>query len=754
MKGLSTAVALATTGATIANAQTAHTPNIDWAAAHTKASAALAQLNQTEKIGIVTGVGWGNGPCVGNTYAVPKIGYPSLCLQDGPLGIRYAANVSALPAGIQAASTWDRELIYQRGLALGKEAKGLGIHVQLGPVVGALGKYPEAGRNWEGFGPDPYLAGISMHETIVGMQDGGVQACAKHYIGNEQELNRTTISSNIDDRSMHELYLWPFADAVKAGATSFMCSYNKLNGTWACENDKAMNGLLKEELDFQGFIMTDWGAQHSTVEAANAGLDMSMPGTDYNKTPGSLYWGANLTAAIEVAGNVTQGRLDDMVLRILAGWYAVGQDTPDYPEVTFNSWASPGQAGGYPAPQTQHNEIARAVARDGIVLLKNENKALPLKAPKSLAVIGYDAIVNPDGMNACVDRACNNGTLAMGWGSGTAEFPYLIAPLDALTTRATADGTTIIPSTTDDTTAGASAAAAADTSLVFITSDAGEGYLVVEGSEGDRLSLDPWHHGNDLVAAVATAAAGKPVIVVVHSVGPVVLESVLSHENVVAVVWAGLGGQEQGNAVVDVLYGEVSPSGKLPYTIAKAEADYGVKIDGPDVDDGFEEGLYIDYRHFDKAGIEPRFEFGFGLSYTNFTYSNLAVTSAAAAGNSSSSYAPTYSHGASTVSDLYAPLATVTATIANAGDVAGAEVVQLYLSLPEGSADAPPRQLRGFDKIALGAGESGTVEFILRKKDASYWSVEQQQWVLPSGEFAVAVAASSRDLRLEGVLVV
>ncbi|KAL1643092.1 hypothetical protein SLS58_005061 [Diplodia intermedia] len=741
MKSSSIAVALAATGTTaIANAQTTHTPSTDWPAAYVKANAALAQLNQTEKASIVTGVGWGNGPCVGNTYAVPKIGYPSLCLQDGPLGVRYAANVSALPAGVQAASTWDRELIYQRGLALGKEAKGLGVHVQLGPVAGPLGKYPEGGRNWEGFSPDPYLTGISMFETIVGMQDGGVQACAKHYIGNEQELNRTTISENIDDRTMHELYLWPFEDAVKAGPASMMCSYNKLNGTWACENDKALNGLLKEELGFQGYVMTDWGAHHTTVESANSGLDMSMPGTDYNKTPESLFWGANLTAAVD-AGSVEQERLDDMVLRILAAWYALGQDDPAYPEVQFDSWVE-GNKGGYAAPQTQHNEIARAVARDGIVLLKNENAALPLKASASLAIVGDDARVNPDGPNACVDRACNNGTLAMAWGSGTSEFPYLIGPIDAI--RARASNTTIIASTTDDATAGASAAAAAATSIVFITSDSGEGYLTVEGVDGDRNNLDPWHAGNELVAAVAAAAgADKPVIVVVHAVGPVILESVLSHANVVAVVWAGLGGQEQGNALADVLFGDVAPSGKLPYTIAKAAADYGVEIAGPDVDDGFEEGLYIDYRHFDKAGIEPRFEFGFGLSYTNFTYSDLVVSPAAASNVSTTAAAD----------DLYAPIATVTATIANSGAAGGAEVVQLYLSLPAGI-EAPPRQLRGFEKIALQPGESGAVEFVLRRKDASYWSVGLQQWVLPTGEFGVAVAASSRDLRLEGTLVV
>ncbi|KAL1624210.1 hypothetical protein SLS54_004140 [Diplodia seriata] len=577
-----------------------------WDAAYVKSEAALAQLTQDEKVGIVTGVGWQNGPCVGNTSPVPKIGYPSLCMQDGPLGIRFAQGVTAFPAGVHVASTWDKKLLHERGVAMGAEAKGLGVNVQLGPGSGALGKIPEAGRNWEGFSPDPYLAGIAMQETIIGMQSSGVQACAKHYIANEQELNRNTISSNLDDRTMHELYLWPFADAVNANVASVMCSYNKLDDVWACENDHILNGLLKDELAFRGYVMSDWNAQHSTVLSANSGLDMTMPGDDF--TGGGIYWGPNLTAAI-AAGEVLQERLDDMVKRILAAWYLTGQDT-GYPPVLFSSWN--GGAGG-PDVQADHKNVARAVARDGIVLLKNENGTLPLRgnaAPASLAIIGQSAIVNPEGPNACEDRACNTGHLAMGWGSGTAQFPYLVAPLDAIQPRAEAAGTTLVLSATDDQASAASAAAAAEMAVVFITADSGEEYLTVEGNAGDRVNLDPWHDGNGLVAAAASA--GKPVIVVANSVGPLILESILGHANVVALVWAGIAGQESGNGLVDVLYGDANPNGKLPYTIAKAAADYGTRLVTA-LEDGFEEGLYIDYRHFDKAEIEPRYEFGFGL---------------------------------------------------------------------------------------------------------------------------------------------
>ncbi|KAL9108088.1 MAG: hypothetical protein Q9227_007063 [Pyrenula ochraceoflavens] len=705
-----------------------------WASAYAKARTALGKLSNTDKVNIVTGVGWQKGPCVGNTPAISSIGYPQLCLQDGPLGVRYPSGVTAFPAGVQAASTWDINLINQRGAFLGAESKAKGVHVQLGPVAGPLGKIPEGGRGWEGFSVDPYLTGIAMAQTISGMQRSGVQACAKHYIGNEQELNRETMSSNIDDRTLHELYLWPFADAVKANVASVMCSYNKLNSTWACENDRILNQILKNELDFQGYVMTDWNAQHSGAASANAGLDMTMPGTDFSG--GSVYWGPNLASLVS-SGQVPQSRLDNMVTRILAAWYFLGQDA-GYPAVSFNSWN--GQSG--PDVQGNHKTVARAIARDGIVLLKNTNNALPLKKPASLAIIGQDAIVNPSGPNACTDRGCDTGTLAMGWGSGTAQFPYLVAPLDAITTQASTDGTKLVTSTTDSTSAGASAAAAAATAVVFINSDSGEGYITVEGNAGDRNNLDPWHSGNDLVKAVA--AAGKPTIVVIHSVGPVILESILANPNVVAVVWAGIPGQESGNGLVDVLYGSTAPSGKLPYTIAKSASDYGTQV--VNGDDSFPEGLFIDYRHFDRSNISPRYEFGYGLSYTNFTYSSLSI---------SASSVPSPSSAKSPGGDptLYATVATITAKITNSGTTVGAEVAQLYISLPSSAPASPPKQLRGFVKTGVLAGGAGqTVSFAVRRKDVSYWDAGKQNWVTPTGSFAISVGASSRDIRLQGTL--
>ncbi|KAI0967190.1 glycoside hydrolase family 3 protein [Xylaria arbuscula] len=720
------AAALSVGSAAVAAPSAANTTA--WDAAYTKANAALAKLSSADKINIVTGVGWSKGPCVGNTPAISSIGYRQLCLQDGPLGVRYATKVNAFTPGIQAASTWDRALIRERGQFMGEETKGCGINVLLGPVAGPLGKNANGGRNWEGFGADPYLQGIAMAETISGLQGAGVQATAKHYILNEQELNRETMSGTVDDRTMHELYLWPFADAVHANVASVMCSYNKINGTWACENDGTINKLLKQELGFKGYVMTDWNAQHTTYQAANAGLDMTMPGSDYNG--GTVLWGSKLSAAVS-AGQVQQSRVDDMVVRILAAWYLLGQDS-NYPAININADV-----------QGTHKTNIRSIARDGIVLLKNDGNVLPLKKPAKLGLVGSAAAIGQQGQNACSDQGCNTGALGMGWGSGTATYPYFVAPADAIKTRAATDGTTVTISSTDSTSSVSSAVSGADAAIVFITSDSGEGYITVEGNAGDRNNLDPWHSGNDLVKAVA--AINTNVIVVAHSVGPIILETILAQPNVKAIVWAGLPSQENGNALVDILYGDTAPSGKLPYTIAKSPSDYGTTISSSN--DNFAEGLYIDYRHFDKSNIAPRYEFGFGLSYTNFTYSDIAISGKPTSGAATGTVVP------GGRADLWDTVATVTATITNSGSVTGAEVAQLYVGYPA-SANTPPKQLRGFEKASLGAGAKATVSFTLLRRDLSVWDAGKQNWVVPAGDFTFYVGSSSRDIRQTGTLTV
>lgn len=267
----------------------------------------------------------------------------------------------------------------------------------------------------------------------------------------------------------------------------------------------------------------------------------------------------------------------------------------------------------------------------------------------------------------------------------------------------------------------------------------------MEDNVGDRNHLDPWHNGNELVKSVA--AVNKNVIVVVHSVGPVILETILAQPSVQAVVWAGLPGQESGNALVDVLYGNTSPSGKLTYTIAKDSADYGASWTS-NLNDDFVEDLFIDYRRFDQYGITPRYEFGYGLSYTTFEYGGLSIDVSATAGPSSGRVVP------GGPEDLFQSVGTISATVDNIGEVAGAEVAQLYIGLPNSAPGTPPKQLRGFQKLDLQPDQSGVAAFELTRRDLSYWDVQAQKWVVPSGTFTVYVGSSSRDIRQDGVFTV
>lgn len=576
-------------------------------------------------------------------------------MQDSPQGVRFADYSSAFTSSQMAAATFDRSILYQRGRAMAQEHKGKGVTIQLGPVAGPLGRAPEGGRNWEGFSPDPVLTGIAMAETIKGMQDTGVIACAKHYIGNEQEHFRQageaaghgytisdSISSNIDDRAMHELYLWPFADAVRAGVGSFMCSYSQINNSYGCQNSQTLNKLLKSELGFQGFVMSDWSAQHSGVSSALAGLDMSMPG-DTEFDSGLSFWGSNLTISI-LNGTVPEWRLDDMAMRIMAAYFKVGLTIADQPDVNFNAWTHDTygykyayskedyeQVNWHVDVRGDHNKLIRETAAKGTVLLKNNFGALPLKQPKFVAVVGEDAGPNPRGPNGCADRGCDQGTLAMGWGSGTTEFPYLVTPDSAIQSKVLEYGGRYesIFDNYDDSAISALVSQPDATCIVFGNADSGEGYITVDNNWGDRNNLTLWQNADHVIRTVSSLCSNT--IVVLHSVGPVLLNDFYEHPNITAIVWAGMPGEESGNALVDILWGKVNPGGRSPFTWAKSRKDYGTDImyepnnghAAPQQD--FTESIYLDYRHFDKAGIDPIYEFGYGLSYTTFEYSDLRV---------------------------------------------------------------------------------------------------------------------------------
>ncbi|KAF8328932.1 beta-glucosidase [Cantharellus anzutake] len=716
----------------------------DWPAAIVKAKAVVASMSVKDKVALATGVGREKGPCVGNTPAVPSIDYPGLCLQDSPTGVRLADFVSVFPAGINIAATFNRTMMRARGLAMGAEFKGKGVNVALGPDINIV-RSPRAGRNWETFGADPYLTGEASFETVKGLQANGLQACVKHYINNEQETNRTSSSSNVDDRTTHEIYLHPFFKAIQAGVVSFMCSYNQVNGTYACENEHVLNDLLKTELGFQGYVMTDWWArldEFGTL-AVNKGLDMVMPG-EVSRGGKSSYFGTALVNAVKT-GQVPTSRLDDMATRILAAYYVQGQDSGDYPSVNFDSWNS--SRGKHMDVQGDHKKLIRSMGAASTVLLKNDGSQLPLgNSVRSIAVVGSDAGPNPEGPNSCLGRRCNVGILALGWGSGTADFTYLIDPLSAITAKANSINATVFSSLSDaDLIAAKNASSGKDVAFVFITADSGEaseGHILVEGNLGDRNDLNAWHGGNELVKAVA--GENKNTVVIIHAVGAINMELWIDHPNVTAVVHAGLQGQEAGNSLVDILWGDVNPSGRLPYTIAKSPSDYSADISsGYNVD--YTEGLYIDYRWFDQNNITPRFEFGYGLSYTSFSYSALAIVYLRG-GLGDKSQGP-IGLERSLSSWLHNDWITVTFELTNTGLVDGTEIPQLYIA-PSPSSNSPPKQLRNFDSVFLRKGESTLVKMCLSRYSFAVWNSVEQRWGVPRGKYGIWVGASSRDRRL------
>ena len=646
-----------------------------WQMSYLSAATVVSKMSLIEKVNVTTGTGWASDLCVGNTAGAFDAGFPPLCLQDGPLGVRFSDHATAWPAGITTGATWNKDLMYKRGRGLGLEHRLKGVNVMLGPAMGPLGRMPGGGRVWEGFGSDPVLQGVAAAQTIRGIQDEGVMATAKHFVGNEQEHFRqpwewglpNAISSNIDDRTLHELYLWPFADSIRAGVASVMCSYNMVNNSYACGNSKLLNGILKDELGFQGFVQSDWLAQRSGVASALAGLDMTMPGDGLFWADGDSLWGARLTEAV-LNGSVPMERLSDMAIRVVAAWYQLGQDNQTLfavpldgdPRPNFSSWTNDEmghlhestddttlvKVNNFTDVQGQgenfHGRLAQEIAAEGTVLVKNEGNILPLSpkggakqrkgrrnAKYNVGIFGEDAAPNPEGPNACADRACNEYTLASGWGSGAVEFPFLTSPIEALESTFDLDAVELTKVMTNDLPVDwPTVHGAQDLCIVFITSDAGEGFSSWNHVT-DRTDLHPQKGGDKLVENVQNSC--QQTVVVVHAVGPVILERWIDFPSVKAVVLANLPGEESGNALADVLFGRVDASGRLPYTVGKSLADYGpgaqimTKPNGLVPQQDFKEGLFIDYRHFDKSSIIPRYEFGFGLSYTKFTFSDLII---------------------------------------------------------------------------------------------------------------------------------
>ncbi|BFZ53702.1 hypothetical protein PYCC9005_000732 [Savitreella phatthalungensis] len=797
-----------------------------WTIAYQQAAAYVATLDTLQKVNLTTGIGWNNGKCLGQTgLAGPN--FTGYCLMDSPLGIRATDGNTVFPPLSQVAKSWDRTLIRAHGRAMGEEFRSKGAHVQLGPVVGPLGTFPLGGRGWEGYSPDSYLAGQGVSETILGQQAAGLQSCVKHYIGNEQEHFRQasetygpqpkfneSIDAYVSDRAMHETYLWPFADAVRAGVSSVMCSYQQINGSYGCANSKTLNGLLKDELGFQGYVMSDWAATHAGVAAVLAGLDMTMPG-DQSFRSGDSYFGSNLTAAV-INGTISEERLNDMAIRILAPYYRLKQNI-NYPKTSFSAWTLDTVGSLYPdGPpvvvnehvdvRSTHGTIAYRSALESIILLKNTVNSLPLGYTRRLTIFGQTSVVNPLGANGCPDRGCDDGILGSGWGSGTSNYPYQIGADSALQRYALSQGSLFYDvSNTYDADAIAQAASSATKSVVFISADSGEGYISVDGNYGDRKNYTAWHDGDRLVRNVTSKC--NDTVVVVYSVGAISLEQWVDNPNVTAVVWAGLGGQEAGQALADVLYGGYNPSGKLTFTIGRNLSDYGPGILYRPQNARPAQNLshWIDYKHFDLNNITPRYAFGYGLSYTTFAIANCTTQMVSNASYSPRSAYPTgtppsippanlsasqalapsgqpiisqwiYPYLNSTQQaqpresypypyqgtpslplspagggpggnpSLYDVLFETTCSVTNTGARSGAEVVQLYLGFPNSTTlSSAPYHLRGFEKVFLAPGTSAQVKFGTTRRDLSAWDPAVQNWVFLSGQYTFNVGNSSRS---------
>ncbi|KAF2176435.1 glycoside hydrolase family 3 protein [Zopfia rhizophila CBS 207.26] len=724
-------------------------PQLDpWAEAYAKAQALVGQMTIEEKANITVGR-TPNNRCSGVTGSVPRLAWPGICMTGAGNGIRQTD-------------------------FMGGETKAKGLNLLGGPVMGPLGRMARHGRNWEGFSSDPYLSGQLSALTVKGIQDRGVMAMSKHFVGYEQQTHRMPVvnadgttamesySSNVGDRAMHELYLWPFADSIRAGTTCIMCSYNRLNNSHACQNSKALNGLLKTELGFQGWVVSDWYAQHAGVATAEAGLDVAMPVS-------SRFWGAggvNLTQAVE-NGTLPEARLTDMVSRLLTAWYLLEQDEDraklgEGMPIDFTVPHKP-----IYAKDPASKPILLNGAIEGHVLVKNANKSLPLSKPKMISIFGYDAPA-PQVMDVPANTL--QAVAANGWIYGTesvnitnfnnvlygnySQIPG-IAPLGTLITGGGSGATA--PSYISNNTAlfwdfrstNPEIDTATDACLVFVNA---------YGSEGmDRPHLRD-DYSDSLIMNVASKCDNT--IVTIHNAGIRLVDQWIDHPNITAVLLAHLPGQDSGRAVVSVLYGHVSPSGKLPYTLAKNESDYEPFLNPTNITDdpmfakfpqnNFTDSIYIDYRHFDKNGIEPRYEFGFGLTYTTFEYSGLDIKAMSNA--SYSRLPPMRPTGTGGNPALWDVLARVSATVTNTGDIEAAEIAQLYVGIP--GDDVPMRQLRGFDKRIINIGGQVNMAFELTRRDLSVWDVVEQDWVLRSGEYKIYVGSSSRDLPLESTLII
>ena len=679
----------------------------------------LKQMTQGEKVQLVHGgatemyqsLPMGAG---GWVPGIRRLGIPDLYYEDGSVGVSGGVGEStALPSSIASAAAWDLDLAYQYGKVIGQDMRAHGMTVNLGGNINLIGREPRCGRTFETKGEDPILAGKITAAHVKAIQDQYVVGGLKHFSMNDQETERFRANVLIDDRSARETDLLAFEIGIKdSDAQSVMCSYNLVNGIYACENSYLLTTVLKNDWAFPGFVMSDWWATHSSAAAANAGLDQEQP----NQT----YFG-NLGGFV-IVGQVSQARLDNMVHRILRALYASG--VMDHP------------ASIHPVDVAAGDAVAQEAEEQGAVLLKNDG-TLPLNAAglASIAVIGSHADIG----------VISGGGSAQVWPNGgaalTEGFPCPPCwsqvvwdpspPLAAI--QAMVPGANVQYNDGTDASSAAALAAASNVAIVFVSQWTSEGMDIPSLNFTDVIHSTPV----DQDALVTAVAAANPRTIVVMENGGA---QVMPWLNLVAgVLEAWFPGERGGPAIANILFGNVNPSGKLPITFPASANDLPRPvIDAPpdstsifDVDYTID-GLAVGYKWFDAKNIEPAFPFGFGLSYTTFSFSNQQLTDNLSASN---------------------PNFQVSFTLTNTGSVAGAEVAQVYLGLP-GAANEPPRRLVGWKKVMLQPGEAQSATIEVDQNDSShplsYWDENSHSWQVANGDYTVYLGNSSRNFTTVG----
>lgn len=647
----------------------------------------------------------------GYVAGVPRLGIPGQWQTDAGVGVATQGARqdlrarTALPAGIATAATWNPELAEQGGAMIGKEARDSGFNVQLAGGVNLV-REPRNGRNFEYGGEDPWLAGVMVAAQIRGIQSNKIISTIKHYALNAQETGRFVVSSNISETAARTSDLLAFQFAIEqSDPHSVMCAYNRVNGTYACENDWLLNTVLKKDWGYKGYVMSDWGAAHTSAKAANAGLDQESAGDAFDKQP---FFAAPLKADL-AAGRVSQARIDDMARRVLRALFASG--AVDHPVPTPTSHDLPA------ATLAAHAKVTQADAEEAIVLLKNDGGLLPLaKTAKTIAVIGAHADVGVLSGGGSSQVYPAGGRAVKGLEPATWPGPviyYPSSPLKALQARY--PNAKVVYDDGTDPARAAKLAAESELALVFADQ------WTTESVDVETLNLPK----NQDATIDAVASANKKTVVVLITGGPVVMPWL---DKVGAVVEAWYPGTAGGEAIARVLTGEVDASGRLPVTFPKSVADLPrPKLDGDpkkpeemfDVNYDIE-GAAVGYKWYDLKKIEPLFPFGHGLSYGKFAYSNLT---AAAAGDK----------------------VTVSFDVKNVGARAAKDVPQVYVSPKAGGWEAPKR-LAGFKKVSLAPGATQRVTLTVDPRLLATWDAKANGWSIAAGQYEVALGASARAL--------